>query len=102
MSTVAGILGHGGPSADGGPATSTRLNFPYGIAVDSAAMDLFIAEPYNHAVRLVRLESGLITTIAGVFGSGGMLGDGGPATNAQLYSCAVRSVGDPPTELLII
>eukprot|EP00927_Polykrikos_kofoidii_P054398 TRINITY_DN48815_c0_g1_i1.p1 TRINITY_DN48815_c0_g1~~TRINITY_DN48815_c0_g1_i1.p1 ORF type:complete len:981 (-),score=156.41 TRINITY_DN48815_c0_g1_i1:53-2995(-) len=84
MSTVAGVLGFGGPSPDGGLATSTTLNFPHGIAVDALARELYIAEPYQHAVRVVDLVTGLISTIAGVTGSAGLAGDGGPATSGQL------------------
>jgi hypothetical protein len=41
MTTVAG-RGPGGPSGDGGPASSARLDLPLGVTVDPAG-DLFIA-----------------------------------------------------------
>lgn len=80
ITTVAGT-GVPGARGDGGPATSARLNQPYGIA---AAPDgsLYIADSNNHRIRRVSPD-GVISTIAGngVYGFGG---DGGPATSAQL------------------
>jgi hypothetical protein len=51
ISTVAGngISGFGG---DGGVATSAQLNFPQGVAVDSAG-NLFIADSSNNRIRRV-------------------------------------------------
>jgi len=80
ISTVAGneIRGFSG---DGGPATSARLSYPYGVAVDTAG-NLFIADTYNHCVRKVT-PGGVISTVAGN-GTQGYSGDGGPAKAAQL------------------
>ena len=70
---------------DGGPATSAQLNYPNGLAVDSAG-NLYIADRDDSRVRLVAASSGVITTVAGN-GNVGSTGDGGPATSA--------SVGEP-------
>ena len=51
ISTVAGT-GAPGFSGDGGPATSARLDFPSGVAVDSVG-NLFIADVNNHRIRKV-------------------------------------------------
>lgn len=82
ITTVAGngLLGFSG---DGGPATSARLNAPYGVAVDGAG-NLYIGEENNHRVRRVD-ALGIITTLAGN-GIRGFGGDGGPATSANLDS----------------
>ncbi len=93
ITTVAGN-GSSGYSGDGGPATSALLNFPMGVAVDSAG-NLFIADDGNACIRKVSL-SGIITTVAGN-GSSGYGGDGGPATSAMLHSprgVAVDSAGN--------
>ncbi|MFB3814108.1 MAG: PxKF domain-containing protein [Terriglobales bacterium] len=82
ISTVAGV-GTIGYSGDGGPATAATLNYPFGVALDSAG-NLYIADRNNHRIRKVDAATGTITTIAG---NGAALygGDGGAATSASLY-----------------
>ena len=82
ISTIAGT-GERGHSGDGGPAVAARLNFPDGLAVDSAG-NLFIADSGNHSIRRVG-PLGTITTIAGT-GAWGFGGDNGPATQARLHA----------------
>jgi uncharacterized protein (TIGR03437 family) len=81
---------------DGGPATGAYLAVPYGLAVDSAG-NLYIAQ-VNGNDNLIRKvsPSGLISTIAGG-GAAGNIGDGGPATSANLsrpLGVAVDSAGN--------
>ena len=54
ISTVAGngVSGYGG---DGGWALTARLNKPNGIALDRVRRLLYIADVYNHRIRVVRL-----------------------------------------------
>jgi len=73
--------GNAGFSGDGGPATSARLSYPNGIAIDPGG-NLFIADSYNNRVRKVTPD-GVITTVAGN-GTSGFGGDRGPALSAQL------------------
>ena len=80
ISTVAGN-GSPGFSGDGGPATSAQLNFPAGIALDSAG-NLYIADSSNSRVRKVD-PSGIITTYAGN-GNVRYSGDGVPATTTAV------------------
>jgi len=80
ITTVAGI-GIAGFSGDGGPASSSSLNFPAGIAVGPDG-NYYIADRVNRRVRKVS-PSGIITTVAGN-GNLGFGGDGGPATQATL------------------
>lgn len=92
--TVAGMGGVSGNSGDGGPATSAKLNTPYGVAFDAAG-NYYIADYLNANVRKVD-PSGVITTFAGT-GVPGFSGDGGPATSAQLldpFGIVVDSVGN--------
>jgi DNA-binding beta-propeller fold protein YncE len=57
------------------------LNAPAGVAVDSAAGNLYIADSSNNRIR--KVSNGVITTVAGN-GTPGFSGDNGPATSAQL------------------
>ncbi|MEV7844883.1 NHL domain-containing protein [Streptomyces cyaneofuscatus] len=91
ISTVAGT-GTAGFSGDNGPATSARLNKPFGVLVDSAD-NLYVADAENHRVRKITPD-GKISTIAGT-GSAGFGGDNGPATAAKLnqpYTLAMDCV----------
>jgi sugar lactone lactonase YvrE len=81
MSTVAGN-GISGYSGDGGSATEAGLNYPSGIAVDSAG-NLYIADTYSQRIRKVAVD-GTISTVAGN-GNAAYAGDGGPAVEASLY-----------------
>lgn len=73
-----------GFSQDGVSAAGTLLNVPSALALDTHGA-LLIADRENHRVRRVDLQTGLITTIAGN-GVAGFSGDGGPATEASLFS----------------
>ena len=67
-----------GFSGNNGPKTSARLNYPEGVAVDSAG-NLYIVDAANYRIR--KISGGVIKTVAGngTYGSGG---DGGSATSA--------------------
>ena len=58
ITTVAGT-GTMGYSGDAGPATSTELNYPTGVAVDSLG-NLYIADTYNHRIRKVNEDPSAI------------------------------------------
>jgi sugar lactone lactonase YvrE len=103
--TVAGN-GRKGFSGDGGPATSARLGFPSGVAVDGTG-DLVIADDSNNRARVVAARTGRfygqamtagdIYTVAGNAGRTFFSGDGGLATRAQfntLHGVAVDGAGD--------
>jgi len=93
ISIVAGN-GFFGFAGDNGPATSSQLNDPLGVAVDAAG-NVYIADSYNARIREV--SEGVIATVAGNGSPYGFSGDGDPATSAQLNSpagVAVDSVGD--------
>jgi sugar lactone lactonase YvrE len=67
-------------SGDGGLATDAQLTYPTAVALDNSG-NLFIADPDTGRIRMVSSD-GIITTVAG--GGFAGLGDGGPATSAQL------------------
>lgn len=87
MSTVAGtgVLGYNG---DNIPPTQAQLNYPLGVALDSAG-NLYIADSQNFRIREV--INGVIITIAGT-GQPGFGGDG-------LYS--TLSVFQFPSSVLV-
>jgi hypothetical protein len=77
------IAGNGtqGYTGDGGSATSAEFSEPLGEVRDGAG-NLYVADGQNNVVRKVD-TSGNIWTIAGN-GTAGYMGDGGPATSAEL------------------
>ncbi|GEM_PF-5702299 len=83
ISTYGGICGQQGAYAgDGTPATTVKLNSPFALAFDSQG-NLYFTDSGHHAVRKID-DHQIITTIAGN-GRRGLSGDGGPATQAQLF-----------------
>ena len=62
ITTVAGN-GTWGYSGDNGSATAAKLDYPTGVAVNSAG-DLFIADDGNSRIREVNLSTGVIATVA--------------------------------------
>ena len=67
---------------DGGPAVAATLNFPSTVAVDSRGT-LYIADTFNHRLRIVEAATGLIRTLAGT-GAARFSGDGWPADTMAL------------------
>ncbi len=63
ITTFAGT-GKGGYSGDGGPASSAQLNYPLGVAADSAG-NVYISDDGNGVIRKVD-PAGIITTLAAV------------------------------------
>jgi trimeric autotransporter adhesin len=82
ITRVAGTVGAAGSAGDDGPATDAQLNLPFGVAV-TADGGFLIADFVNNEVRKVS-AGGVITRVAGT-GTAGSAGDGGPATDAQLF-----------------
>ncbi|CAG0951179.1 partial Putative deoxyribonuclease RhsC, partial [Anaerolineae bacterium] len=75
---------------DGGPAIQADLNWPSRVAVGPDG-SLYIADTYNSRIRKVGTD-GIITTVAGT-GVSGYSGDGGQATQAELYDPYGVAVG---------
>jgi len=81
ITTVAG-RGDSGFSSDGIYATHTRLNLPWGLAVDN--MDnIYFSDSDNHRIRKITQATKIITTVAGN-GVEGFSGDREKARDAQL------------------
>jgi hypothetical protein len=81
ITTVAGN-GQYGDSGDGGPATNATFGSLTSVAVDTYG-NLFLADYYDQLIRKID-TNGIIRTVAGNGGLG-YSGDGGPATNAELF-----------------
>ena len=84
-----GLPGTGG---DGGKAVDATLEGPWGLALDAGG-DLYVADGDANLIRMIG-ANGVISTVAGT-GIVGSIGDGGPATAAQLTvgSVAVDPAG---------
>jgi sugar lactone lactonase YvrE len=80
ITTIAGT-GICGYSGDGGPASTAKVNFPGGFAIDLSG-NLLFADMANNRIRKIS-PAGNITTIIGN-GVFGYSGDGGPAKKASL------------------
>jgi DNA-binding beta-propeller fold protein YncE len=71
-----------GYSGDGGQATSAKLYYPQGIALDSSG-NIYFADEENNVIRRITATTGIISTVAGN-GTQGYTGDGQSATQAEL------------------
>lgn len=82
ISTIAGD-GRAAFGGDGGPATAAQIFNPYDTCADAKG-NIYIGDYLNNAIRRINAVTGIITTVAGIGGSVGYSGDGGPATAALL------------------
>ncbi|MCA8995562.1 MAG: hypothetical protein KDA80_01195 [Planctomycetaceae bacterium] len=64
ISTVAGT-GKPGFSGDGGPAKQAQFDYVMCVSLDPEETALFIADLKNKRIRTVKLETGVVETIAG-------------------------------------
>ena len=93
ITTVAGD-GTAGSTGDGGLAISARVNYPYGICIDSAG-NLYIADSSNHRIR--KLPGAFVKERVAGTGVNGYSGDGGPALQATFKASrgvAVDTLGN--------
>ncbi|MDE3195989.1 MAG: DUF839 domain-containing protein, partial [Acidobacteriota bacterium] len=81
--TVDTFAGMDRPVKDGVPGTSSLLNTPGSVAIDSSG-DIVFADTGNRRIRKIA-PNGTISTIAGI-GTTGNSGDGGSAISAQFIS----------------
>ncbi|MBI1313744.1 hypothetical protein GC176_20830 [bacterium] len=81
ISTVAGT-GKQGFSGDGGPAIKATFNRPHSITLDHDG-HLYICDIGNHRVRVVDLETGIVSTFGGT-GERQSTPDGAPIADTPL------------------
>lgn len=79
------LVGYQFNNGEGGLATQVSVNKPKGVAFHPVTGDLFIADTENQVIRKVDKINGEISTVAGIQGSRGFSGDGGPATQAKFW-----------------
>ncbi|MCH8311341.1 MAG: hypothetical protein IIB17_12720, partial [Chloroflexi bacterium] len=96
--TITSVAGNGtqGYDGDGGPANQSLMDNPFHVELDRSERFFYIADCFNYCVRMVDLQTNIITTIAGT-GEAGYSGDGGPATEArieEIYAIQVAENGD--------
>ncbi len=88
INTIAGN-GTTGYSGDGAAATSAKIAYPYGVAIDSSG-NVYIADYFNEVIRKVTASTGDISTVAGggtvCGGASDSVGDGCAATDATFNS----------------
>jgi trimeric autotransporter adhesin len=83
MATLAGT-GDYGRGSDSVTATNGQLAWPGGITVDTAGTAVYVSDTENNCIRKIVVATGVMTTYAGISGTGGYNGDGILATSAQL------------------
>ena len=82
ITTVAGT-GQPGFAGDGGPATKASFNFLMCVSLNSTDDRLYVADLKNRRIRMIDLQSGIVTTIAGN-GKKGIPTNGAVAVNSPL------------------
>ena len=81
LSTVAGDGRH---DFRDGAAAKASFRYPWGLALNVASEKLYIADTYNHCLRVLDLQQGQVTTLAGKCWTPGL--QGGEASNARFRS----------------
>jgi DNA-binding beta-propeller fold protein YncE len=81
--TIQTVVGTGQTkwSGDGGPGIETTLNEPVALAIHGT--HVYIADQSNNRIRMLDLDTQIITTVAGT-GDSGYNGDGMPAIDSGL------------------
>jgi sugar lactone lactonase YvrE len=96
LSIVAGTGANGAPTP--GPATSSDLQAPYGVAVDASG-NVYVADTFNNVIE--KVTAGVLSVIAGT-GTAGRITPG-PALSSDLKKpdgLAVGALGDIDASLL--
>ena len=97
---IAGTGANADGGGEGGAATSTSLNYPMDMWMDSLGENLYFCELVGYRVRRLTLSTGIVTTIAGT-GVSGQFDTPGPGTSIDMYGPASVK-GDPSGEKLFI
>ncbi|MCX6625112.1 MAG: hypothetical protein NTY38_29445, partial [Acidobacteria bacterium] len=95
ITTLAGT-GERGFSGDGGPAVQASFDGTYGIALDGAGRNLYVADLGNRRIRGINLKTGIISTVAGN-GTKGVPADGSRAGGSPLVDPRAVATGSNGT-----
>jgi sugar lactone lactonase YvrE len=80
--SVSIVAGGGVPGTANGTLLAARFNAPAGVAVDVSGSYLYVADTGNHAIRLIDLGGGEVSTFAGQMAVSGYA-DGGALAAAR-------------------
>jgi sugar lactone lactonase YvrE len=83
--TITPLVTGGSGFADGA-AVSAQFRTPTGLYFDATTRQLYIADTGNHAIRVLDVGTGIVSTVIGVPQTRGFLGDGGPPASALLFA----------------
>jgi thiol-disulfide isomerase/thioredoxin len=83
---VLAVYGSGEPGYRDGSAEEASFSGPRGLAVSGDGRTLYVADTGNHTVRAIDVESGLVTTLAGIGRQGSWPPMGGDAGSVALHS----------------
>ncbi len=86
---VTAVYGDGTAGFIEGPGLEARFDQPQGMALDTASDLLYVADTGNHAVRVIDLNTGEVTTVLGT----GVVGEY-PPTGGQAPDVTIRSPWD--------
>ena len=84
--TVTTVAGNGNAGYADGASRQAKFNQPYGVALDDAEITLYVADYLNHAIRIISLLSGEVSTLAGNGTAGFTDGAGTTASFNQPYN----------------
>ena len=86
--TIRTVAGSGQPgfTGDGGPAVDASLRQPNDVAGSEDGTRIYIADTFNHRIRLVRQPSGTIETFAGT---------GEQEFSGELFDAGATSLSEP-------
>ena len=92
VSTVFGSQGNGQPGFVDGTGTEARLHKPTGLFIDGQT--LYVADSDNDAIRAADLDTGVLTTLAGIGVNGNADGPGHEASFSWPVDLVVGDDGD--------
>jgi len=82
VTTFAGT-GQYGYTGDGGQAVQATFAEIYGLGINRQKGFIYLADYFNHCIRVINIKTGVITTVIGT-GEEGYSGDGSNALEARL------------------
>ncbi len=70
---VSTLAGTGLIGSQDGPGAQASFSLPYGIAVDTAGTEVFVADTCNSEIRVIDVATGAVTTLAGAVSQTGLV-----------------------------
>ncbi len=89
--TIAGSAGLMGYSGDGGPAATARMNYPWGVAVDSAG-NVYVADTFNGVVRELKPSHSAVLVSSVVDAASERSGPVAPGKMVVIYGAGLGPV----------